>query len=287
MAVATLHAAPRPRAYVSVNGPDAAAYLNRMVSNEVEGLPVGGSCEALLLTPKARIIAPLIVCRRGEDDFLLVTEPGAGERLARELLRARFAAKCSIEPEEHRSLLVLGADEHVSSEHELAFPNRDYGVQAVEVLDADPPEGSEPISDDELERLRILARTPRLGAELDDRVMPAEAGLEERAISFTKGCYPGQEPVARLHHRGHPNRGLRVLVISGDGLPAYDAELTLEGKVVGRVTSAAPGPADAVVALAYVRREVPPEADLLVDGRVARQLGDSGDPATLTGSPRP
>ena len=287
MAVATLHAAPRPRAYVSVNGPDAAAYLNRMVSNEVESLPVGGSCEALLLTPKARIIAPLVVCRRGEDDFLLVTEPGAGERLARELLRARFAAKCSIEPEQHRSVLVLGADEHVSSRHELAFPNRDYGVQVVEVLDADPPEGSEPISDDELERLRILARTPRLGAELDDRVMPAEAGLEERAISFTKGCYPGQEPVARLHHRGHPNRGLRVLAISGDGLPAYDAELTLEGKVVGRVTSAAPGPADAVVALAYVRREVPPEAELLVDGRVARQLGDSGDPATLTGSPRP
>ena len=83
MAVATLHAASRPRAYVSVNGPDAAAYLNRMVSNEVESLPVGGSCEALLLTPKARIIAPLVVWRRAEDDFLLLTEPGAGERLAR------------------------------------------------------------------------------------------------------------------------------------------------------------------------------------------------------------
>ncbi len=173
------------------------------------------------------------------------------------------------------------------NQHKLAFPNRDYGVQAVELLDADPPEGAEPISDDELERLRILARTPRLGRELDDRVMPAEAGLEERAISFTKGCYPGQEPVARLHHRGHPNRGLRVLALSGDGLPAYDAELTLDGKVVGRVTSAAPDPEHGVVALAYVRREVPPEADLMVDGRVARQLGDSGDPATLTGSPRP
>ena len=91
--------------------------------------------------------------------------------------------------------------------------------------------------------------------------MPAEAGLEERAISFTKGCYPGQEPVARLHYRGHPNRGLRVLALDGGELPAYDAELALDGKVVGRVTSAAPDPEHGVVALAYVRREVPADAD--------------------------
>ena len=72
--------------------------------------------------------------------------------------------------------------------------------------------------------------------------MPAEAGFEERAISFTKGCYPGQEPVASLHYRGHPNRGLRVLTLEGTELPEYDAELTLDGKVVGRVTSAAMTP---------------------------------------------
>ena len=114
---------------------------------------------------------------------------------------------------------------------------------------------------EELERLRILARTPAWGRELDDRVLPAEAGLEERAISFTKGCYPGQEPVARLHYRGHPNRGLRVLALEGDELPAYDAELSLDGKVVGRITSAVPE-ADGVLALAYVRREVPDDAIL-------------------------
>ena len=125
-------------------------------------------------------------------------------------------------------------------------------MPAVELVDAEPPAGPTPIGEDELERLRILARTPRLGRELDDRVMPAEAGLEERAISFTKGCYPGQEPVARLHYRGHPNRGLRVLALDGGELPAYDAELTLDGKVVGRVTSAAPDPEHGVVALAYV-----------------------------------
>jgi len=270
----TLQTAPRPRSYVSVNGPDAAAYLNRMVSNDVEALPVGGSCEALLLTPKARIVAPLVVLRRADDGFLLLTEPEAGARLLRELLRARFAARCAIEPEEHRSVVVLGAaSDLVSSRHELALPSRDYGVPAVEVLDADAPEDAELISGDELERLRILARAPRLGRELDDRVMPAEAGLEERTISFTKGCYPGQEPVARLHYRGHPNRGLRVLAIAGAELPPYDAELVLDGKVVGRVTSAAPDPEHGIVALAYVRREVPTDAVLDLAGHPVRQLG--------------
>jgi aminomethyltransferase len=243
-----------------------------MVSNEVESLDIGGSCEALLLTPKARIIAPLVVWRRAADDFLLLTEPEAGERLQRELLRARFAAKCAIEREQHRSTVVLGAEDFLLNHHKLALANRDYGVPAVEVLDERVPPGAEPVGEPELERLRILARTPRLGRELDDRVLPAEAGLEERAISFTKGCYPGQEPVARLHHRGHPNRGLRVLALEGGPLPAYDAELTLDDKVVGRITSAAPDPDHGVVALAYVRREVPPAAELALAGRVARQL---------------
>ena len=256
-----------------MNGQDAASYLNRMVSNEVEELDVGASCEALLLTPKARIVAPLVVLRRGADDFLLLTEPEAGERVARELLRARFAAKCAIEPEEHRSVVVLGAAEDRVSNHTLALPNRDYGVSAVEIVDENAPEEAERIAEHELERLRILARTPRLGRELDDRVMPAEAGLEERAISFTKGCYPGQEPVARLHYRGHPNRGLRVLAMEGSDLPAYDADLALDGKVVGRVTSAAPDREHGVVALAYVRREVPAEATLDLSGRPVTQLG--------------
>ena len=271
----TLQAAPRPRAYVSVIGPDAASYLNRMVSNEVEELDVGASREALLLTPKARIVAPLVVVRRGQDDFLLLTEPEAGERLARELLRARFAAKCAIEREEHRSVVVVGAGEDlVGDHHGLAVANRDYGVPAVELLDADAPEDAGPIVEPELDRLRILARTPRLGRELDDRVMPAEAGLVERAVSFTKGCYPGQEPVARLHYRGHPNRGLRVVAIEGSDLPVYDAGLTLDGKAVGRVTSAAQDQAHGVVALAYVRREVPADAVLDLAGRPVRQPAD-------------
>ncbi len=170
-----------------------------------------------------------------------------------------------MELERHVSTLVLGQDTG-------GVPNRDYGVPAVELLDAPPPAGAQAVDQDELERLRILARTPRFGAELDDRVLPAEAGLEERAVSFTKGCYPGQEPVARLHYRGRANRGLRVLALDGDGLPPYDAELTLEGRPVGRVTSAARDPEHGVVALAYLRREVAADAVLAWTGGTARQI---------------
>jgi len=255
-----------------VNGPDAASYLNRMVSNEVEDMQVGEAREALLLTPKARIVATLVVWRRGAEDYLLLTEPEAGERLARELIRSRFATKCEIAAEEHRSTLVLGADEVVLLQHKVVLPTSDFGVPAVELLDAEAPADAETVAESELERLRILARTPRLGHELDDRVLPAEAGLEERAISFTKGCYPGQEPVARLHYRGRANRGLRVLALAGDELPPYDAELELDGKVVGRVTSAAPDPEHGIIALAYVRREVPADAELELGARRATQL---------------
>jgi folate-binding protein YgfZ len=236
-----------------------------MVSNDVEALAPGDSCQALLLTAKARLIAPLTVLRRGPDDFLLLTEPSLGDRVVQELLRFRFAAKCSIEAEEHSSTIVLG-----DPPPEGAVPTPDYGVPAYELLDAGAPP-ADPITDEELERLRILARTPSWGRELDERVLPAEVGLEERTISFTKGCYPGQEPVARLHYRGHPNRGLRVLELEAGDLPAYDAELSLDGKVVGRITSTV-ADEGRVLALAYVRREVPNDAVLHHGSGSATQL---------------
>jgi tRNA-modifying protein YgfZ len=260
MAVTALRVAARSREYVGVRGPDAATYLNAVVTNDVEALGPGEACEALLLTPKARVVASMTVLRRAADDFLLLTEPGLGERLRAALLRTRFAAKCDIELEEHSSAVVLGEADGI--------PTRDYGVPAVEVLDA-PLEPT--VGDDELELLRIRAGTPRYGREIDDRVLPAEAGLDERAIDFAKGCYVGQEPVARQHYRGRVNRSLRVLSVDGPELPAYDAELTHDGKAIGRVTSAARD-GDRVVALAYVRTEVPASAVLDLRGRAATQL---------------
>jgi folate-binding protein YgfZ len=260
MAVTALRVARRPRDFVGVRGPDAASYLQAMVSNDVDALGVGDACEALLLTAKARVIAPLVVLRRAVDDFLLLTEDGLGERVRATLLRSRFAAKCEIEHEEHVSVVVLGGTEGI--------PTADFGVPAVEVLD----ERLEmTVDDDELELLRIRAGTPRIGREIDDRVLPAEAGLDTRAVDFEKGCYPGQEPIARQHYRGRVNRTLRVLEIDGGELPDYDAELELEGKVIGRVTSATRD-GNSVVALGYVRAEVPSDALLRLGTRSATQL---------------
>ena len=255
----------RPRGFVGVVGPDAASYLQRMLSNDVEALGPDESCDALLLTAKGRIVAPMTVYRRGVDDFLLLTEPELAERLRATLTRGRFAAKVTVELEEHASALVVGRETPAGG-----IANRELGVAAYEVIDEELPAWRE-IDEHELELLRIRAATPRYGRELDDRVLPAEAGLDARAIDFEKGCYPGQEPIARQHYRGRVNRTLRVLAIEGDGMPEYDAELAYEGKVVGRVTSAARD-GDDVIGLAYVRAEVPRDANLSVGGRAVTQL---------------
>jgi len=219
----------RPRAFIRVSGPDAEDFLQRMVSNDVVA---NEHCDALLLTPKARIIAPLRIVRRAADDFLLSTEPELGDEVRTQLLRTRLAAKVEIEQEEHEAWLVLGGDE---------------------IIDERPP-GAE-VSEEELERWRIESGIPRWGREIDDRILPAEAGLDETHVSFTKGCYPGQEPIARQRHRGKVNRKLRVLDVEGRAEPGD--ELLYEEKKVGRVTSAVDG-----LALAFVRVEVPQEAEL-------------------------
>jgi folate-binding protein YgfZ len=206
----------------------------------------------LLLTPKSRIVAPLRVVREGPEAFLLITEASLAETVNATLLRARFAAKCEVEARPYRGYLQLGPGEGI--------PNDDYGVDAVESWTNEERDAAEP--DEQLERLRIEAGTPVWGRELDETVLPAEAGLDETHVSFTKGCYPGQEPIARLHYRGRPNRRLRVLEVE-DASPGD--EIVLDGKTVGRVTSAVRG-----LALGFVRREVEDDAELQIGGASAR-----------------
>ena len=239
------------RGYVTVAGPEAADFLERMLSNEVVSLEPGEARPALLLTPKSRIVAPLRVLREGAEAFLLLTESSLAETVSSTLLRARFAAKCEIEVKHYRGYLQLGAGDGV--------PNGDYGVEAYESWSEDERDAADPA---ELEALRIEAGTPAWGKELDGTILPAEAGLDETHVSFTKGCYPGQEPIARLHFRGRANRRLHVLEVAG---AKPGDEIVHDGKVVGRVTSAAAGRA-----LGYVRRDVPDEAALSIEGQDAR-----------------
>ena len=248
--------AKRPRAFVRVAGPDAADYLQRMLSNDVEALAPGESCEALLLTAKARVIAPLRVLRRSADDFLLLTEPELGDRVRAELVRMRFAAKAEVEPEEHASTLVFG------ERPQGALPNADYGARGLGGARRRASRASRSSPTSSSDCASRPAR-PASGPRSTTACFPPKPGLTERAVSFSKGCYPGQEPIARQHYRGKLNRRLRVLDLEGEVDP--DAEIRLGEKAVGRVTSVVPG-----LALAYVRTEVPDDAVLEIGAARAR-----------------
>jgi tRNA-modifying protein YgfZ len=243
------------RGYVEVSGPDAQDFLERMLSNDVASLEEGQARPALLLTPKGRIVAPLRVIRSAPGTFVLVTEASdLAEPVAASLRAARFASRCDIETRQWNGFVQF------APLATPAFPNGDFGIEAWESWregGKDDAAGAE-----ELEALRIEAGTPAWGKELDESILPAEAGLDETHISFTKGCFPGQEPIARLRNRGHVNRRLRRLEIEaaepGD-------EIVWNERVVGRVTSAVPGHA-----LGYVRVEVPDGEAVLIGGAEAR-----------------
>jgi folate-binding protein YgfZ len=256
MTITTSSVVRLDRGYVEVVGPDSEDFLERMLSNEVANLEPGAARPALLLTAKGRIISPLRVIKTGLDEFVLVTDSSElGAPVADALRAARFASRCEIELRPWSGFVQFGAAPSTP-----AFETADYGVEAWEGWREDPQEGS--VDAAELERLRIDAGTPAWGKELDEKVLPAEAGLDETHISFTKGCFPGQEPIARLRHRGHVNRRLRTLEV-----PAAKAgeEIVWNDKVVGRVTSAVEGRA-----LGYVRTEVPEDGLLVIDGAQAK-----------------
>jgi folate-binding protein YgfZ len=244
------------RGYVEVTGPDAEDFLERMLSNEVASLHEGQARHALLLTPKGRLVAPLRMVRTGPETFVLVTDVSElAEPAAASLRAARFASRCKIEARPWEGFVQLGGEPEPP-----AFRTGDFGGEAWEAW---REQGSVDAGDGgALEALRIRAGTPAWGKELDDTTLPAEAGLDETHISFAKGCFPGQEPIARLHYRGHTNRRLRRLEVA-DAKPGDD--IVWNDKVVGRVTSAVPGRA-----LGYVRTEVPEDGVVLIGGAEAR-----------------
>jgi folate-binding protein YgfZ len=135
--------------------------------------------------------------------------------------------------------------------------------------------GAHPVSEAASEILRVERGRPRYGVDLDDSVIPQEAGLNARAVSFTKGCYVGQETVARLHYRGKPNRHLRGLVLDGPAAPGE--QLRLGERVVGQLGSTVVSPRLGPIALALVRREAEPGSSVAV--------GSSGATATVTALP--
>ena len=256
-----------PRDFVVVEGPDAFKFLDGQLSQEVE-MPLGQSAWSLLLSPQGKMVAFLRVLREAEDRFVLDTDAGFGAAVIERLNRFKLRVKATVEPRAWKCLAVRGPRAHdvVPNGVVADFP----GLPGADLIGEDPqlPDGVPLCSPEAYEVVRIEAGIPVMGKELDESTIPAEAGVVDQSVSFTKGCYTGQELVARIDSRGgNVPRRLRGVVLSG--LVAEGAEVHAGGKNVGRITSVAQAP-DRVVALAYVGRTVTPPADVTVESAPAR-----------------
>ena len=257
-----------PVALVWVEGPDAASFLHGLLSNDLAGLAPGGSAEALLLDAKGHVQAAIGVHRDDADAFTLVVAPGDGDAVAAALERYHFSEDLELlGPEAAWALTVAGMAPPPGASVPGLLPGTvrvvvDDPAAAGAALDGvqAPPEA--------LEMARVAAGVARVGVDTGPSTLVQEAALEDRAVSFTKGCYLGQETVARLQFRGRANRALRGLVL--EAAPEPGAPVTAGGREVGRVTSVARTPDLGAIGLAILRREVAPGDEVEAGGATGR-----------------
>jgi tRNA-modifying protein YgfZ len=260
------------RAKFVVRGGEAAEFLQGQVSNDVEALAPGTGCYAVILNHKGKLRTDLRVLR-GEDFFWLDTE-AIGHAVVDHMLRTKALGR-DVQWEdvtETRALAsVVGpAARELFEGPENSFEERHGRMYVATALGVDVigepglELGVETVSEEAAECLRIESGRPRLGLDMDAETMPQEAGINDRAVSFTKGCYIGQETVARLHYRGKPNRHLRGLRLAEPAERGTD--VMLGEKVVGRLGSVCVSPRLGPIALALVRREAAPGDTVSVAG---------------------
>jgi folate-binding protein YgfZ len=262
------------RAKFVVRGGEAVDFLQGQVSNDVEALAPGTGCYATILNHKGKLRTDLRIVR-GED-FLWIDTEAIGHAVVRHMLDT-YALGRDVQwedvTEDHAILSLIGpaADDladHAPPAAEHSFTDSGAGLWVRTDLGLDvlcgvrrahelrAELGVEPVSEDAAECLRIESGRPRLGFDMDSETIPQEAGINERAVDFEKGCYVGQETVARLHWKGKPNRHLRGLRLSEPVERRTD--ILLGEKVVGRVSSTCVSPRLGPIALALVRREAAP-----------------------------
>jgi folate-binding protein YgfZ len=271
------------RGKLALSGGDAIDFLNGQVTNELEDMRPGEGRYAAFLTNKGKMLGDLRVLRPDESELLLDTERVALQALFDMIRRYRVGYRVELHKRTRErglvslvgpeAVTVAGASQLPPEEHANAPLSVD-GVEALAVrtdvgldllFDSNETErlllalrgrGAVAVQEDAVECLRIEHGRPRFGLDIDETVIPQEAGLNERAVSFTKGCYVGQETVARLFYRGKPNRHLRGLRSSAPA--AHGDALTLGEREVGRVGSSVVAPRLGPIALALVRREAEP-----------------------------
>ncbi|MBJ7348695.1 MAG: folate-binding protein YgfZ [Thermoleophilaceae bacterium] len=285
------------RGLLEVSGPDGAAFFQGQVTNDVEGLQVGDGCYAALLTAKGKMRADMRILRVAEDVLWVESSAAALALVSATIKKFRvgfdftstdltenFALFSMIGPKAHETLerltgvpVPLASDEHANVVTAIeAVPvtaaGTDLGVDVLvtgndqacdhvaEALTAalGPPVGAETV-----ETLRVESGRPLLGREIDGETIPQEAAINERAVNFEKGCYVGQETVARLFYKGKPNRQLRGLRLHGPAVHG-EAVTSSEGKLVGIIGTAVDSPRHGTIALAILRREAQPGDEVSV-----------------------
>jgi len=251
---------PDRRSFV-VSGAEAADYLQGQLTQDVESLSAGEGCYSALLDRKGHIQGDMRVLR-SDDALRLDAEAVGGDAILRHLSMYKIGREVTIEEvtDDATLISVIGPAAAEAALGGPAGPENSHRPATVG--------GVEPVSEEAAEIARVESGRPRFGREMTTATIPQEAGINERAVSFTKGCYIGQETVARLHYRGKPNRHLRGLrveraVAAGDPVRLGEREL-------GTVGTAVLSPARGPVALAILRREAEPGTSVEVgDGAAA------------------
>jgi folate-binding protein YgfZ len=283
------------RGVLLVSGPDGAEYLQGQLTNDVEALEAGDGQYAALLDRKGHMQADMRVLRAEAEEILVDTEAVALAATRRHLEMYSIGRDVTVsDVSAERVILSLIGPRSVEIAGTAALPEHACDattVAGVECLavgtangidlivatgeagrlrDAVLAAGAVAVAPEAVEILRVEAGVPRFGAEMGTATMPAEAGIVEDAVSFTKGCYIGQETVARLHYKGKPNRHLRGLRLSAPAAPG--AALRLGEKEVGQLGGSVVSPAFGSIGLAILRREAEPGAELAVgeDGVTAQ-----------------
>jgi folate-binding protein YgfZ len=285
------------RGKLALTGRDAKSFLQGQVTNDVEALVPGEGCYAAFLTPKGKMLGDVRVLDTGEE-LLLDTERVALQELFNMIRRFSLGYDVQLQKRtlEFGLLSLIGPHSDAVAGAE-ALPGDEYGHAALIVGDVSARairtdvgidllcaaaqvdelrgelqgRGAIEVTELAAECLRVEHGRPRYGIDLDDSVIPQEAGLNSRAVSFTKGCYVGQETVARLYYRGKPNRHLRGLRLESPGRTGD--QIAFEGRTVGQLGSVAQSPALGPIALALVRREAPPGSTVTVgENEIAAQV---------------
>ena len=259
------------RGKVRLRGSEAAEFLQGQVTNDVEALEPGQGCYAALLNHKGKMRLDMRILR-GPDWIWLDTEPGAEAVLLRTIETYSLGRDVTWETPDEGLVSLIDepeldatppAEEHAWVEGERGIYVRTYA--GIDVIGHDLPAATATEAD--AEQVRIESGIPRFGLDMDGDTIPQEAGINERAVSFTKGCYVGQETVARLFYKGKPNRHLRGLKLAEPVEPG--APIRLGERELGRVGSATVSPTFGPIAIAIIRREAGLGDTVEVDGTTA------------------